>query len=438
MTKFSAPASADLPPVTVGLTTFNSERYVREAVESLLKQDYPNFTLHIYDNCSTDSTRSILKSFSMDSRLVIHENSNNFGAIRNFVQAFENADTEYFMWAGHDDRWESDFISKTVAYMEKHPEAVLCFPDLRFISPSGEPVYCYYYNRMNMAGLTLTERVIKTVAFTNWYCIYGLFRKSILGKAKIDINCPGPDVIILTQIAMLGEIHILPELLYHYRLVDKSTRTQMINMDSKNAAYEFSKPYTEIARNVLGAIRHSSLYSKQQAEIMIRTACTLILENNRWRELLLQEHPELEIAQKLQTGMPLTVKAAELLTTLIPVFFQPLNASQVFGSYGLNVPAVNISFETMAEGHEVNDMDSFIRVAVAYVGEKSVLLEKTTGPVILLAEYFDNVLNFVEAKQHKQALDYYWNFRNQFQDTPELEKLDNFIHKLEKEVRNRT
>ena len=52
------------PLVTIGMPTYNGARYLAQSLDSLLGQDYPNWELLISDNCSTDETERIARSYA--------------------------------------------------------------------------------------------------------------------------------------------------------------------------------------------------------------------------------------------------------------------------------------------------------------------------------------------------------------------------------------
>lgn len=112
--------------VSIGMPVYNGERYIVEALDSLLAQDYENFELIISDNASTDRTQGIcLEYTSRDKRIRYYRNETNMGALWNFNRVFELSSGEYFMWASHDDLWRPHFISELVGLLEATPSAVL-------------------------------------------------------------------------------------------------------------------------------------------------------------------------------------------------------------------------------------------------------------------------------------------------------------------------
>src|SRR2546425_9420098 len=92
------------PQVSVGLPVYNGERYLAEALDSLLTQSYEDFELIICDNASTDRTGEIARSYAAkDKRVRYARNDKNLGAGGNFRRGFALASGEYFRWAASDD-----------------------------------------------------------------------------------------------------------------------------------------------------------------------------------------------------------------------------------------------------------------------------------------------------------------------------------------------
>ncbi len=93
-------------PVSVLLPIYNGEATVREAIESVLAQDYASFELVIVDNASTDSTAKIIAEYSGDKRVRVIENVETVPRLDNFVKAFAAAaeESRWLKFIGDDDR----------------------------------------------------------------------------------------------------------------------------------------------------------------------------------------------------------------------------------------------------------------------------------------------------------------------------------------------
>lgn len=90
------------PLVTVAIVTYNSEKYVRMAIESVLASSYTNFELIISDDCSTDNTWQIVQEYT-DSRIIATRNETNLREYPNRNKCIELAKGEYFIFIDGDD-----------------------------------------------------------------------------------------------------------------------------------------------------------------------------------------------------------------------------------------------------------------------------------------------------------------------------------------------
>src|SRR4030042_4089054 len=124
------------PLVSIGMAVHNGERYIRQALDSLLAQDYDNFELIISDNASTDKTREICLAYAAkDKRVRYYRNQTNVGALRNFDRVFELSSGEYFMWACHDDYWKPRYLSSCLEAFNISEAIVLVGTECDSIDP---------------------------------------------------------------------------------------------------------------------------------------------------------------------------------------------------------------------------------------------------------------------------------------------------------------
>lgn len=101
-----------VPELCIGMPVFNGERFIKEALDSLLAQTYRNFTLIISDNHSSDRTEEICRDYAgRDNRIRYIRQAQNIGGAENFRFLINNADSAYFMWAAADDVWSPDWIA---------------------------------------------------------------------------------------------------------------------------------------------------------------------------------------------------------------------------------------------------------------------------------------------------------------------------------------
>jgi ABC-type multidrug transport system fused ATPase/permease subunit/GT2 family glycosyltransferase len=130
-----AVAAADAYPlVSVVMPAFNAERYIAEAIASVLGQTYPRIELVVVDDGSTDRTREIMRAFG--DRLVAIDSPANggIGDARNRGLAAAKGDFIAFMDA--DDIWTADKIERQMRAFEEEPGLGLSFTQMQcFVSP---------------------------------------------------------------------------------------------------------------------------------------------------------------------------------------------------------------------------------------------------------------------------------------------------------------
>src|SRR3990172_11630910 len=114
------------PKVSVGMPVYNAERYLEEALASILAQSFDDFELVISDNASTDRTAEICRAYAdKDERIRYFRMRQNYGVIDNFNSVFRLSGGEYFKWAASDDVCERDYLRKAVDVLDRDPSIVL-------------------------------------------------------------------------------------------------------------------------------------------------------------------------------------------------------------------------------------------------------------------------------------------------------------------------
>lgn len=113
------------PKVSVCIGAYNRKDYIRECVDSVLAQTWPDREIIVVDDASTDGTREILQAYGDSIRLILRETNSGICPItRN--QAAEAARGEYVAFLDSDDVWRPEKLAKQVAFLDSHPEVPLC------------------------------------------------------------------------------------------------------------------------------------------------------------------------------------------------------------------------------------------------------------------------------------------------------------------------
>lgn len=128
-----------MPTVSVIIPNYNHARYLRQRVESVLRQTYQDFEVILLDDCSTDESQSILREYAADSRVRMEFNEQNSGStFKQWNKGVRLAYGKYIWMAESDDYAEPQFLEKLVGRLEAEPSAVFCNCRSWRISPGGE------------------------------------------------------------------------------------------------------------------------------------------------------------------------------------------------------------------------------------------------------------------------------------------------------------
>lgn len=213
------------PLVSIGMPVYNGEKYVRQALDSLLVQDFKDFELIISDNASTDNTTEICKQYlRKDNRIKYYRNEVNIGAVANFNNLINYATAPYFMWASHDDMWEPSYISKLINIMESDKSIVLAFSDFDNIDEDGKQIRVYPKILKLSSSETIFKRLFKFIMFEESdgkaNLIHGIMRLNTLKKIggfNKTLGEVAADYLFLFFILFKGNFYIIDELLFHKR-----------------------------------------------------------------------------------------------------------------------------------------------------------------------------------------------------------------------------
>lgn len=116
--------------IDILMATYNGEKFLREQIESILKQTYSNFRLLISDDLSTDKTREILKEYEeKDNRIRVYYQEKNLGYVKNFEFLLNKVENNYYMLSDQDDVWLPEKVKHAYKTI-KEENSILAFSDL--------------------------------------------------------------------------------------------------------------------------------------------------------------------------------------------------------------------------------------------------------------------------------------------------------------------
>lgn len=124
------------PLVSIILPVYNSEKHLREAIDSILNQTYTNFELIVIDDGSTDGSISIIQSYK-DNRIILYKNSTNTGLVKTLNAALKLCSGTYIARMDGDDICLPDRISSQTDYLNNNPNVTMVDCIMEYIDENG-------------------------------------------------------------------------------------------------------------------------------------------------------------------------------------------------------------------------------------------------------------------------------------------------------------
>src|SRR5690348_14154892 len=125
------------PLVTVVTPPFNQGRFIRETIESVLSQDYPNLEYLVIDGGSTDETQEVLKAYGSRLCWVAEKDEGQADAVN---KGLRKAKGEIFGWLNSDDTYLPGTISKIVQFFQAFPRVALVYGQAKYVDAEGRVV----------------------------------------------------------------------------------------------------------------------------------------------------------------------------------------------------------------------------------------------------------------------------------------------------------
>lgn len=131
------PKISKSPVISVVMPVYNSEKYLRESIESILNQIFNNFEFIIVDDCSTDNSLEIIKSYK-DKRIKLIKNKKNLGTVKSRNIGLKEAQGDYIAIMDSDDISLVHRLNTQVNYLMGHPKIYLVGSSAIFIDEDGK------------------------------------------------------------------------------------------------------------------------------------------------------------------------------------------------------------------------------------------------------------------------------------------------------------
>ena len=330
-----------MPNFAIIFPVFNTEKYVGEAINSLLSQTFQNFTIFAIDDCSTDNSSQILDQVAKsDRRVKVFHLPTNVGVCeaRNFALAEIEKDTSFthILFIDSDDLVEPHLLQKITTIVDKNSQLVeylvfgFNFLTLKGVVGRKFPTDTIQLrNQHELIQQILQSSFWKKRCYSNWSLCNKVFSTNLLKGLRFKKNMKlGEDIEFLcraTQKARQG--YFLGEVLYHYRIRNSSaTHSRQKNYSRDiEALFQLQKSFSQGSKDLQHLI--NTVIYRNVFSLYLRTVFyDLPEEVSIFREKYIPIAWSLFLENELKT-------VSELFKYGCCVFMSPQLLSKLFSSY---------------------------------------------------------------------------------------------------------
>jgi glycosyltransferase involved in cell wall biosynthesis len=153
---------SNCPLVTVVTPSFNQGRFIRDTIDSVLSQDYPNLEYWVIDGGSHDETQDVLKSYGNRLSWVSERDQGQADAVN---KGFRRAKGEIFGWLNSDDTYWPGAIQKAVQFFQANPDISMVYGEAYNVDAQGKFIERYYTEGFDYHRLAETCFICQPTVF---------------------------------------------------------------------------------------------------------------------------------------------------------------------------------------------------------------------------------------------------------------------------------
>ncbi|MGH7079483.1 MAG: glycosyltransferase family 2 protein [Acetobacteraceae bacterium] len=305
------------PLVDVNLFVCDGEATVGPVIESLLAQTWPELSITLFDDGSSDATPAILADYAARfPAIALSGTSCNGGAVAAFQRAFRTGCAEFVMPKSGDDPIAPDFVEKTMAVLLDHPDCAMCHAAGLVFTGENTPREIYPpTHRLLAIGPDPFARALAVMrTYTSSPSFWGVYRRRCTDRLAPILYRAGWDHALLAELALYGEIRHVPEILFWrhdggrpvYELARRATLSanRRQPLDGPLAEHRWRTPL------ITTAVAHLETFAVARIDQELRGALMTAVPKvfrDRWMPMLLAE------ASALRRALPALMSAIDRL-----------------------------------------------------------------------------------------------------------------------------
>ena len=246
-----------MPIVSVIMTSYNHEAYVKEAIKSVLDQTISDFELIIIDDASKDKSVKIIEDCaSNDSRIKAFFHEKNLGIARTLNEALELSNGDYIAIASSDDLWLPDKLEKQLEIL-KNDNNLIVWSDTFIIDAESKYKGLLWSKRYKLDDKKKDGDLFEQILWGNYICPQSLImKKTIVSKIGFDNRQKfAVDYQFLVSLSMEHEFHYISEPLVKYRMHGDNTIFKNRDLWEKDKFKIFTNVIKQNKKNMPDALK---------------------------------------------------------------------------------------------------------------------------------------------------------------------------------------
>lgn len=219
------------PKISVIMPNYNCEKYIGEAIESILNQTFINFEFIIIDDWSTDNSWNIIQEYvKKDERIIALKNETNLWVSKTRNKAINISKWEYIALMDSDDMSLLDRFEKQINFLDKNTDVGIIWGTMQIMDENGK---VYTERRYNLTDEEIRKKLFRYSPFCHPLV---MIRKTIILKSRLyneNINL-WEDYDLYFRIWKFSKFANLEDILIKYRMFkNNSTTTKLNQMEIK-------------------------------------------------------------------------------------------------------------------------------------------------------------------------------------------------------------
>lgn len=191
----------------IAIPCYNEASYLHEALDSIKLQNFTDYSVKIYDDCSTDDSYDIGMKFCRDDkRFEISRNESRAGLVENFRLSLNDSTSEFFMWMGAHDLLESNYLLELIGMLDCDLGLAAAFPKIKHLKPNGE-VSVENSHKNWSKSLSPTQSYLQSIGAgrSRSTHLHGVFRREYIKDfGGFKWNTAAFDLVLLTRAEYFG------------------------------------------------------------------------------------------------------------------------------------------------------------------------------------------------------------------------------------------